>query len=76
MRSTARPVQAPVPALLSLEGDSNGIADVFRESPSRQMAIIGEPGAGKTVLALLLIRDLLPEPEARDPVPVFLSLAS
>ncbi|MFG2091458.1 MULTISPECIES: NACHT domain-containing protein [unclassified Spirillospora] len=76
VRSTERPVQAPVPAQLRLAGDSDGIADVFHESPSRQMAIIGEPGAGKTVLALLLVRDLLPEPGARGPVPVFLSLAS
>ncbi|MBX6767205.1 MAG: hypothetical protein IRY90_08655 [Actinomadura rubrobrunea] len=77
--STKRPVQARGPARLKLEGDSTGIADLFRALPSPQLTIIGAPGAGKTVLALLLTRDLLPElgsEPPQNPIPVFLSLAS
>ncbi|NKZ06683.1 hypothetical protein [Actinomadura latina] len=78
VRSTERPVQARESALLNLEGDSAGLAGIFRDLPHRQLAIIGEQGAGKTVQALLLTRELLPKPvqEADGPVPVFLSLAS
>jgi hypothetical protein len=73
VRSAERSVQARGTELL--EGDSTDIAGMFRDLPHRQLALIGEQGAGKTVLALLLIRDLLPR-SADDPVPVFLSLAS
>lgn len=78
IRSTERSVQARGAALLNLEGESTDVAGIFRDLPHRQLAIIGEQGAGKTVLALLLTRGLLPKPgqEADDPVPVFLSLAS
>jgi hypothetical protein len=61
------------------------LAGVYRSVPSGRMVMIGEPGAGKTVLAMLLTTGLLPEsrlaadappPSADDPVPVLLSASS
>lgn len=39
---------------LILDGDAQAIVTRFRELPRRQLVILGEPGAGKTVLAMLL----------------------
>jgi DNA-binding SARP family transcriptional activator len=57
-------------------GDPNGIVADFRQLPSRQLVILGEPGAGKSVLAMLLTLGLLGDPRPGEPVPVLLPLAS
>ncbi|MFF5263586.1 NACHT domain-containing protein [Actinomadura viridis] len=85
--STRRPVQASPEALLrgrvpgrpvrfELEGDVTGTAATFRRLPTRQLVVLGGAGSGKTVMAVLLLLDLLKEPEPGEPVPVLLSLAS
>jgi len=40
------------------------------------MVVLGEPGAGKTVVAMLLILELLADRQPDEPVPVLLPLAS
>jgi len=62
---------------LSLDGSYEQIADVFTHPDSpRRLVVLGEPGAGKTVLALRLTLDLLRQRAVADPVPVLLSIAT
>jgi DNA-binding SARP family transcriptional activator len=64
------------------EGDARPYGDLadlvggFRRMARRQMVVLGEPGAGKTVMAMLLTLGLLTDPEPDEPVPVLLSLSS
>lgn len=86
--STARPVAATESAVLRgtgdadhprrlrLRGDLTGLTGAFRKLPARQLVILGRPGAGKTVLAMLLTLELLRHPQPAEPVPVLLSLSS
>ena len=48
----------------------------FRNLKRRRLVILGEPGMGKTTLALLLLRQLLEHVAPDDPVPVLLSMSS
>jgi DNA-binding SARP family transcriptional activator len=57
-------------------GDLADLVGGFRRMPRRQMVVLGEPGAGKTVMAMLLTLGLLTDPEPDEPVPVLLSLSS
>ncbi|MFB6814407.1 NACHT domain-containing protein [Streptomyces sp. NPDC056347] len=63
-----------------LEGDfstaATRLAEGYRQIPSRRLVVLGEPGAGKTVLALMLTLGLLEERTPRTPVPVLLSVSS
>jgi hypothetical protein len=52
------------------------MATELRRLTRRRLVIVGEPGMGKTTLAVLLIRELLDHPEPHDPVPVLLSMSS
>jgi hypothetical protein len=53
------------------------IGEVFHERvPTRRMVVLGEPGAGKSVLLMRLLQDLLARRTDDDPVPVLFSLAS
>ncbi|GGS29218.1 BTAD domain-containing putative transcriptional regulator [Actinokineospora fastidiosa] len=61
---------------LVLNGDLADVVAKFRQVPSRQLVVLGDPGAGKTVLAILLTLGLLADPPPDEPVPVLLSLAS
>ncbi|XVQ07437.1 NACHT domain-containing protein [Spirillospora sp. CA-255316] len=83
--STGRPVQAAAEVLFGTEADEappdlrgelSDIVEAFRRLPHRQLVILGDPGAGKTVLAMFLALALLADPEPGDPVPVLFSLAS
>ena len=86
--STGRPVAAAAAAVLghepgaaepkplSLAGDLTDLVGKFRQLPKRQLVVLGEPGAGKTVLAILLTLGLLNEPEPGEPVPVLLPVSS
>ncbi|MET9550360.1 hypothetical protein ABZY36_34420 [Streptomyces sp. NPDC006627] len=55
--------------------DIHAFAEAFRALPRRRLVILGDPGAGKTALAILLVRELLRAPEPGEPVPVLLDLA-
>ncbi|WP_239341848.1 effector-associated domain EAD1-containing protein [Frankia sp. CiP3] len=88
--STRRPVAAARDVVLDASDDSDGdgwesspltgdveeIAAAFRCLPHRQLVVLGEPGAGKTVLAMELTLRLLEERMPADPVPVLVSAAS
>lgn len=55
----------------------NELAGRFLQLPHRRLVVLGEPGAGKTVLAILLTLDLLEHRRNHEgPVPVLLSLSS
>ncbi|MFE2125445.1 NACHT domain-containing protein [Streptomyces amritsarensis] len=78
---TGRPVRSPDGALgLEDSAASTGVVDevpaYLRSLPRRQLVVLGGPGAGKSVLALLLAKELLRGRRPDDPVPVLLSLSS
>src|SRR5262249_28572714 len=60
----------------SLRGDLTDLVRKFRQLPNRQLVVLGEPGAGKTVLAVLLTLGLLDDLQPGEPVPVLLPLSS
>ncbi|MFF4659146.1 NACHT domain-containing protein [Streptomyces sp. NPDC001381] len=66
----------PVPAPRDGDQRLDRIAGTFRDIPSRRLVVLGGPGAGKTVLALRFVLDLLGTRRSTDPVPVLLPLAS
>ncbi len=61
---------------VDLAGTLDEIVDVLNRVPSRRLVVLGEPGAGKTVLALRLVLGLLDRRRPGDLVPVLLSVAS
>ena len=86
--STGRPVSAQPAAVLrpaamggrpirlKLHGDLDSVTEAFRQLPARQLVVLGEPGAGKTVLATLLTLGLLNTRHQSEPVPVLLPASS
>ncbi|MEV7124003.1 NACHT domain-containing protein [Kitasatospora griseola] len=56
--------------------DLASFADVFSLPKRRRLVVLGEPGSGKSSLAVLLVIELLQRMVAGDPVPVLLPLAS
>jgi transcriptional regulator with XRE-family HTH domain len=78
-RTAALPGQDPStgePVPPALYRDLSGLITAFRQLPKRQLVLLGEPGAGKTALAVLLILGLLANPEPGEPVPVLLPVSS
>lgn len=85
--STGRPVSAQAAAVLGqvavggrpirlrLRGDVRGIVNAFGQLPARQLVVLGEPGGGKTVLAILLTVGLLQARAQGEPVPVLLPMS-
>ncbi|MET8043724.1 NACHT domain-containing protein [Micromonospora sp. NPDC005215] len=53
---------------------NNDIVEAFRSLPHRQLMVLGDPGAGKTVFAMLLTLGLIRRPAAGEPLPVLLSI--
>jgi hypothetical protein len=51
------------------------LVEAFGADPRRQLVILGEPGAGKSTLAMLFTLAALEAPKRHDPVPVLLSVA-
>lgn len=61
----------------AIEGSYAKIADVFIKSASPpRLVILGDPGAGKSMLVLQLTLDLLSRRQSSDPVPVLLPAAT
>ena len=54
---------------------ARALVDAFRDDLRRQMVILGEPGAGKSTLAMLFTLAALDAAEPNDAVPVLLSVA-
>ncbi|WP_033435757.1 AfsR/SARP family transcriptional regulator [Saccharothrix syringae] len=57
-------------------GDLSEVVAAFRAVPTGRLVVLGEPGAGKTVLAILLTLGLLADRTPDQPVPVLLSPTS
>jgi hypothetical protein len=57
-------------------GQFDEIGRVFAGLPSGRLVILGEAGAGKTALAVKLVRELLRQRRPGDPVPVLLPAAT
>ncbi len=56
------------------QGDLAQVAGYYRELTRGRLVVLGEPGSGKTVLAVQLIIDLLKDGVPGDRIPVRLSL--
>ncbi|MGH3829204.1 MAG: trypsin-like peptidase domain-containing protein [Pseudonocardiaceae bacterium] len=84
--STGRPVAASLADVLTegvvpgrpvrLRHDVHHVVELFRVLRARQLVVLGDPGAGKTVLALLFTLGLLDSPLSGEPVPVLLTASS
>lgn len=59
-----------------LSGELTEVGDAFERLPSHRLVILGEPGAGKSAIALRLTRELLLRRHSGEPVPVLLTLGS
>ncbi|MDH6124840.1 NACHT domain-containing protein [Kitasatospora sp. GP82] len=66
------------PPPLKLADQFEKIVDVYKSVPSGRLVVLGEAGAGKTVLALRFVLGLLhpPNPDRGDHVPVIFSFGS
>ncbi|MCP2166643.1 NACHT domain-containing protein [Goodfellowiella coeruleoviolacea] len=58
------------------DSDLDRLVDFFERLPSGRMVILGEPGGGKTVAAVLLVLGALSRRRPDGPVPVLLSLST
>lgn len=59
-----------------LSGSVLHVADCLRKLPWRQLIVVGEPGAGKSVLATMLTEQLLQDLKSGDPVPLLIGISS
>jgi NACHT domain-containing protein len=57
-------------------GTGDDLAGVLARVPTGRLIVLGEPGAGKTILVVRLLLDLLARRASGGPVPVLASLAS
>jgi hypothetical protein len=57
-------------------GELFDIVRLYRAIPSGRLVVLGEPGAGKSVLAVVFALELLESRDDADPVPVVFSLDS
>jgi hypothetical protein len=56
--------------------ERGGISEVLARIPTRRLVVVGEAGAGKTMLLIGLVLDLLARRGPGGPVPMLFSLAS
>lgn len=59
-----------------LAGKGNDLIDVLARVPTGRLAVLGEPGAGKTILLVRLILDLLAQRQPGQAVPILLPMGS
>jgi NACHT domain len=55
---------------------AEGISEILSRIPTGRLVVLGEAGAGKTMLLIRLVLDLLARRRPGDPVPLLFSLAS
>lgn len=60
---------------LGPDGQMEGISSALDAVPSRRLVVLGEPGSGKTVLAIRFVLERLEHRAAGDPVPVVFPLS-
>jgi hypothetical protein len=61
---------------VNFSGQLEHVVAVFNRVPSRRLVVLGEPGAGKTVLTFRFTLDILAGRKPHDRVPVIFPLAS
>jgi hypothetical protein len=59
-----------------LAGEGGELAEVLARVPTGRLVVLGEPGAGKTMLMVRLVLDLLSHRTSGSPVPFLASVAS
>ncbi len=59
-----------------LAGSGPQILTTYDRTPCGRLVVLGEPGAGKTVLLIRLVLDLLKRRQPGEPVPLLVPLAS
>lgn len=59
-----------------LAGEGRQLVNVLARVPTGRLVVLGEPGAGKTMLMVRLVLDLLARRAAGGPVPFLVSIAS
>jgi hypothetical protein len=59
-----------------LAGVGNELADALERVPTKRLVVLGEPGAGKTMLVVRLLLDLIGRRSEGNPVPVLVSAAA
>jgi NACHT domain len=59
-----------------LAGEGSALAETLGRVPTGRLVVLGEPGAGKTMLMVRLVLDLLARRAGGGPVPVLVSVAS
>jgi Protein kinase domain len=62
------------PGPLAVTGRLERIADVYRQIPSGRLVVLGRAGAGKTIVALRFVSDMIATRGSTDPVPVLFSV--
>ena len=62
------------PGPLAVTGRLERIADVYRQIPSGRLVVLGRAGAGKTIVALRFVLDMIATRGSTDPVPVLFSV--
>jgi hypothetical protein len=59
-----------------LAGESGDLAEMLAQVPTGRLVVLGEPGAGKTMLMVRLVLDLLARRAQGGPVPILVAVAS
>jgi hypothetical protein len=59
-----------------LAGSGDDVSEVLERVPTGRLVVLGEPGAGKTILAVRLVLDLLTRRTSGGPLPVLVPLAA
>jgi len=60
----------------SLAGSGRELPEVLKRIPTGRLVVLGEPGAGKTILMIRLVLDLLSNRKPDSPIPVLCPVAS
>jgi hypothetical protein len=70
------PAAAEEPAPNWLSGQDNGLVELLPRIPTGRLLVLGEPGAGKSILMVRLALDLVVSRASGGPIPLLIPLAS